>query len=83
MTLFQTLIIFSNYLETEEDYKIWVMALYKLCKENMQKNPELELLYNVVTNAMETKQRTGSYINYFSNTLAAEMRKIPMEELDV
>ena len=82
MTLFQQLIMFSNFLETEEDYTLWILALYKLCKENMQKNPELKLLYDVVTNAMETKQRTGSYINYFSRALAAEMRKILMEELD-
>ena len=82
MTLFQTLILFSNHLETEEDYKIWIMALYKLFKNNIQDKPELKLIFDVILNAMETAEKTGTYINYFSKALAAEMRKIPTEELD-
>lgn len=82
-TIFQQLILFSNFLETEEDYTIWILALYKLCKNNIQENPELELIQDVVKCAMNTANRTGTYINYFSRTLAKEMRKIKLEELNV
>jgi len=78
-TIFQQLILFSNFLETEEDYTIWILALYKLCRNNIEENPELSILYDVVTCAMDTAERTGSYINYFSRTLAAEMQKIPIK----
>lgn len=81
MSIFKELVLFSNFLETEEDYTIWILGLYKLCKNNIKENPELQLLYDVVTSAMTAKQKTGSYINYFSKTLAAEMQKIPLKEL--
>ena len=79
LTIFKELILFSNFLETEEDYTIWILALYKLCRNNIKENPELELLSDVVCSAIDTAQKTGSYINYFSKTLAAEMQKISTE----
>ena len=81
MTVFKQLILFSNFLETEEDYSLWILALYKLCKNNIEENPELELIQNVVKCAMNTATRTGSYINYFSKQLAATMQQIPIQEV--
>lgn len=80
MSIFTKLIMFSHYLETEEDYTIWILALYKLCKENIQEHEELELIQDVVTCAIDTAERTGTYINYFSKTLAATMQQIEVKQ---
>lgn len=81
MSVFKQLIAFSNFLDTEEDYTLFILGLGKLCRDNIDENPQLQLIADIVANAILTKQETGSYKNYYSQALATEMQKIPMEEL--
>ena len=81
MSVFKQLIAFSNFLDTEEDYTLFILGLGKLCRDNIDESPQLQLIADIVANAILTKQETGSYKNYYSQALATEMQKIPMEEL--
>ena len=82
MSIFKTLMQFSLFLDTEEDYRIWIMALYKLCKNNTEIET-LKPIMQVVECAIDTAQRTGEFKNYFSRELGKHFQQVATEELDV
>lgn len=82
MSIFRTLLQFSLFLDTEEDYKIWIMALYKLCKNNTEIET-LKPIAQVVECALDTAYRTGQFKNYFSRELGKHFQQVATEELNV
>jgi len=79
MSIFKTLMQFSLFLDTEEDYRIWIMALYKLCNRNKQME-SLKPIAQVVECALDTADRTGEFKNYFSRELGKHFQQVTMEE---
>lgn len=82
MSIFKTLLQFSLFLDTEEDYKIWIMALYKLCKNNTEIET-LKPIAQAVECALDTADRTGEFKNYFSRELGKHFQQVATEELNV
>lgn len=78
MSIFKTLLQFSLFLDTEEDYKIWILALYKLCKNNKQVET-LKPIAQVVECALDTAYRTGEFKNYFSRRLGEHFQQVAMQ----
>ena len=82
MSIFKTLLEFSLFLDTEEDYKIFLAALYKLCERNVTEIPELRLIQQVTECAVDTAQRTGNFKNYFSMRLGEHFQTVATTKED-